>query len=95
MTFGSWVMFQPEDINTCAQAMIRTLQADEHQQTGWKTRDDLKAQHSAETIRADRQQLLAELRTQLANLEEPTGAAKLTDAIAELEAAIGTEGQAP
>lgn len=28
---GSWVLLQPERINAYAQAVIRTLQADEHQ----------------------------------------------------------------
>ncbi len=31
LAFGSWVLLQPERINACAQAVIRTLQADEHQ----------------------------------------------------------------
>jgi hypothetical protein len=31
LTFGSWVLLQPERINAYAQAVIRTLQADEHQ----------------------------------------------------------------
>lgn len=31
LAFGSWVLFQPERINAYAQAVIRTLQADEHQ----------------------------------------------------------------
>ncbi len=31
LAFGSWVLLQPERINAYAQAVIRTLQADEHQ----------------------------------------------------------------
>lgn len=31
LTFGSWVLLQPERINAYAQAVIQTLQADEHQ----------------------------------------------------------------
>lgn len=31
LTFGSWLLLQPERINAYAQAVIRTLQADEHQ----------------------------------------------------------------
>jgi len=31
LDFGSWVLLQPERINAYAQAVIRTLQADEHQ----------------------------------------------------------------
>jgi len=31
LVFGSWVLLQPERINAYAQAVIRTLQADEHQ----------------------------------------------------------------
>jgi small GTP-binding protein len=31
LTFGSWVLLQPERINAYAQAVIRTLQGDEHQ----------------------------------------------------------------
>lgn len=31
LQFGSWVLLQPERINSYAQAVIRTLQADEHQ----------------------------------------------------------------
>jgi small GTP-binding protein len=31
LEFGSWVLLQPERINAYAQAVIRTLQADEHQ----------------------------------------------------------------
>ncbi|MBE2282304.1 MAG: TIR domain-containing protein [Prosthecobacter sp.] len=31
LSFGSWVLLQPERINAYAQAVIRTLQADEHQ----------------------------------------------------------------
>jgi small GTP-binding protein len=31
LKFGSWVLLQPERINAYAQAVIRTLQADEHQ----------------------------------------------------------------
>jgi small GTP-binding protein len=31
LTFGSWVLLQPERINAYGQAVIRTLQADEHQ----------------------------------------------------------------
>ena len=30
LAFGSWVLLQPERINAYAQAVIRTLQADEH-----------------------------------------------------------------
>ena len=30
LAFGNWVLLQPERINACAQAVIRTLQADEH-----------------------------------------------------------------
>jgi hypothetical protein len=28
LAFGSWVLLQPERIHACAQAVIRTLQAD-------------------------------------------------------------------
>ena len=31
LTFGSWVLLQPERINAYAQAVIRALQADKHQ----------------------------------------------------------------
>ena len=31
LAFGSWVLLQPKGINAYAQAVIRTLQADEHQ----------------------------------------------------------------
>jgi hypothetical protein len=31
LAFGSWVLLQPDRINAYAQAVIRTLQADEHQ----------------------------------------------------------------
>ena len=31
LKLGSWVLLQPERINAYAQAVIRTLQADEHQ----------------------------------------------------------------
>jgi hypothetical protein len=31
LAFGSWVLLQPERINTYAQAVIQTLQANEHQ----------------------------------------------------------------
>jgi hypothetical protein len=31
LAFGSWVLLRPERINAYAQAVIRTLQADEHQ----------------------------------------------------------------
>ena len=31
LAFGSWVLLQPERSNAYAQAVIRTLQADEHQ----------------------------------------------------------------
>lgn len=31
LAFGSWILLQPERINAYAQAVIRTLQADEHQ----------------------------------------------------------------
>jgi hypothetical protein len=31
LAFGSWVLLQPERVNAYAQAVIRTLQADEHQ----------------------------------------------------------------
>jgi hypothetical protein len=31
LAFGSWMLLQPERINAYAQAVIRTLQADEHQ----------------------------------------------------------------
>ena len=31
LAFGSWVVLKPERINAYAQAVIRTLQADEHQ----------------------------------------------------------------
>jgi hypothetical protein len=31
LAFGSWVLLQPERIDAYAQAVIRTLQADEHQ----------------------------------------------------------------
>jgi hypothetical protein len=31
LAFGSWVLLQPKRINAYAQAVIRTLQADEHQ----------------------------------------------------------------
>lgn len=31
LAFGSWVLLQPERINAYAQAVIPTLQADEHQ----------------------------------------------------------------
>ena len=31
LAFGSWVLLQPERINAYAQAVIRTLPADEHQ----------------------------------------------------------------
>jgi small GTP-binding protein len=31
LAFGSWVLLQPEQVNAYAQAVLRTLQADEHQ----------------------------------------------------------------
>jgi hypothetical protein len=31
LAFGSWVLFQSERINAYTQAVMRTLQADEHQ----------------------------------------------------------------
>ena len=31
LALGSWVLPQAERVNACAQAVIRTLQADEHQ----------------------------------------------------------------
>ena len=31
LTCGCWVLLQPERINAYAQAVLRTLQADEHQ----------------------------------------------------------------
>jgi len=57
--FGSWVLLQPERVNAYAQAVIRTLQADEHQRgclmEEWVLKGDLQYAASMERL-ADREE---------------------------------------
>jgi small GTP-binding protein len=86
LAFGSWVLLQPERVNAYAQAVIRTLQSDEHQ-LGCLTEDrvlkgDLAYESSMPRLAGDEERfvLLAMHQTLVARglcLRQPTGKGNL------------------